>query len=135
MNFKLSAILLSIYLLFTQLGYGYVLHFCHDELSHVKSVYESTSINCCGDDASCCSFSHDNEADRCCENVTVTAEVDDNLIPQFDFDCQALYFSNCLSFDFKKFENKIEKPNYFLNSNPAHAPPLYVLYSQFIIYG
>jgi hypothetical protein len=93
------------------------------------------SSGCLGSKASCCSFSHDNEADRCCENVTVTAEVDDNLIPQFDFDCQALYFSNCLSFDFKKFENKIEKPNYFLNSNPAHAPPLYVLYSQFIIYG
>lgn len=135
MKFKLSAIILSFYLLFTQLGFGYVLHFCHNELSQVKSFYNTTPDDCCGETESCCAISIENDSDKCCDDVVVSADVDDNLIPQFDFHCQEIVSINKQAFDFQKFEKKIIKPFYFLNNHPAHAPPFYVLYSQFVIYG
>lgn len=135
MKFRLLAILLSFYLLFTQLGYGYVLHFCHNELSQVKSIYDTTKDSCCGETDTCCVIPDENDTDKCCDDVIVSSDVDDNLLPHFDFQCQAFILHKNNLFDFLKFENKIDKPVYFLNNHPAHAPPLYVLYSQFVIYG
>lgn len=135
MKLKLSAILLSFYLLFSQLGYGYVLHFCHDELSHVKTIFDNQRSTCCDTEDSCCSLKSNTSHEACCDDVIVRSDVDDNLLPDFKFGCQDFHIIEQFSFDFGLFENSISKPIYFLNNHPAHGPPLYVLFSQFIIYG
>ena len=131
----LLAILLAIYLMFVHVGFGYAFHFCHDQLQTISSTFETNAINndCCEESESCCA-STSNTHDDCCNDIIVTSDLDDNILPIFNFNCAFIgfptKFKTCLVHDLK-LETKKEKIS--LNP-PAHAPPLYELYSQRIFY-
>lgn len=140
MKFKGLAILLSIYLLFTQIGYGYVLHFCQNQLSSVKSLFETNTSDkdCCGELLVCCETIHEDKPsthDGCCNDIIIITDVDDNLPTFFDFDFQQVFFVVQSYLVFTEFFILKEKPLIFLINQPAHAPPLYALFSQRLFYS
>jgi hypothetical protein len=136
MQQKVLAILLAIYLMFAHVGFGYAFHFCQDELKTVASTFEieANDKDCCGVVESCCAVAHDTH-DGCCSDIVITADIDDNVLPDFNFAFACIDFLPLnRSFYEVALDLKAHKSKLYI-SPPAHAPPLYALFSQRIFYS
>jgi hypothetical protein len=131
---KSTSILLAIFILFSNLGLAFNVHYCEDRIASI-SLNTITSEPCLEDVKSCCATqpSHD----ECCSNKVIKAENkhDDFWSKSFKLDFQQIYLfekpfflakENLLSF------SKKEVPSFYCDSN---APPFYKLYCQLVLYA
>ncbi|NHN26515.1 hypothetical protein FIA58_012585 [Flavobacterium jejuense] len=130
---KSTSLLLAVFVLFSNLGLAFNVHYCHDELSAISVDYQFEEA-CIKKQNSCCEVV--NKHSECCSNkiVKVEKESDKALVTSFQFhlDCSILVAN--YSLDFPICEKTIENDflDFYCDSN---APPFYKLYCQLIFYA
>lgn len=116
----------------SNLGLAFNVHYCDDEIASITineaPTFEQTLDECCG------IIEKDSE---CCNDKVIKAEIksDQILVKSLSFDTDFIPFThdwNPLVF--------VSKNNFKLRDNltfycDAHAPPLYLLYSQYTFYA
>lgn len=131
---KSTSILLAIFILFSNLGLAFNVHYCEDKIASV-SLNTIVSEPCLEDVKSCCAMQSSHE--ECCSNKVIKAEKkhDDFWSKSFKLDFQQIFLfekplflakENLVSF------SKSESPSFYCNSN---APPFYKLYCQLVFYA
>ena len=129
---KCISLFLAFFLLFSNVGLAFNVHYCGDTIASVslKSDFSSpkTEENCCG---------IDEKENSCCKDKVVNFQKkSDNFIEKgFSFQSDAPFvvqeWNPFVSTAFQHFNgNKIT--TYFCDAN---APPLFKLYSQYIFYA
>ena len=128
---KNICILLTFFLLISQLGLAFNVHYCDDKIASItlNTVLPSKQIvdECCG---------VVEKDSKCCNDKIIKAEIksDQIIVKNMSFDADFLaivhdwkpliFVSN---FNYKHRDT----PTYYCD---AHAPPLYLLYSQYTFY-
>jgi hypothetical protein len=131
---------LGLFLLFTNTGFALHTHYCHVSMQTISSgiVIEFTNnVNCLNhtkeETANKCCGEHKNQENPCCEDSYLQANLDD-VVMQFDFQFQTIALpvaTLVLTAHFAEVPNQ----NVFLDyCCDAHAPPLYILFSQRLFY-
>ncbi len=131
MNFKkYTNVLLVFFLLVSNLGMSFNVHYCEDEIA---SVSINTATNSHEVEKDCCGIIE--KKSKCCKNkiiksnekfdqiTTKSFSVDYNIVNN---DWKPLVFTNAFNFQQKA------SISYYCNAN---SPPLYLLYSQYSFYG
>jgi uncharacterized protein with LGFP repeats len=131
MNFKkYSNVLLVFFLLVSNLGMSFNVHYCEDEIA---SVSINTATNSHEVEKDCCGIIE--KKSKCCKNkiiksnekfdqiTTKSFSVDYNIVNN---EWKPLVFTNAFNFQQKA------SISYYCNAN---SPPLYLLYSQYSFYG
>ena len=129
---KNISLLLTFFLLVSNLGLAFNVHYCDNEIASVTLntawALKDAEKDCCGEVET---------ASKCCKNKIIKAEVksdqiivkslsvDADYIPIYN-DWKPDFFTSV--FNFKTRENT----TYYCD---AHAPPLYLLYSQYTFYA
>jgi hypothetical protein len=133
MNFKKQiSVLLTLFLLVSNLGLAFNVHYCDDEIASITLNTTPASQDA---EADCCGIVERDS--KCCNDKIIKAEVkSDQIIVKglsvdADFisvmyDWKLMIFAS--AFNFKTRENN----TYFCD---AHAPPRYLLYSQYTFYS
>jgi len=131
MNFKkYTNVLLVFFLLVSNLGMSFNVHYCEDEIA---SVSINTATNSHEVEKDCCGIIE--KKSKCCKNkiiksnekfdqiTTKSFSVDYNIVNN---EWKPLVFKNAFNFQQKA------SISYYCNAN---SPPLYLLYSQYSVYG
>lgn len=131
MNFKkYTNVLLVFFLLVSNLGMSFNVHYCEDEIA---SVSINTATNSHEVEKDCCGIIE--KKSKCCKNkiiksnekfdqiTTKSFSVDYNIVNN---EWKPLVFTNAFNFQQKA------SISYYCNAN---SPPLYLLYSQYSFYG
>lgn len=131
MNFKkYTNVLLVFFLLVSNLGMSFNVHYCEDEIA---SVSINTATNSHEVEKDCCGIIE--KKSKCCKNkiiksnekfdqiTTKSFSVDYNIVNN---EWKPLVFTNAFNFQQKA------SISYYCNAN---SPPLYLLYSQYSVYG
>ena len=126
------SILLTFFLLVSNLGLAFNVHYCDDEiasitLSTVQSVQKAEK-DCCG---------IVEKDSKCCKNKIIKAEIksDQLIVKSLSFDADFLpvtYNWKPAVFASRIHFKKRDNLTYYFD---AHAPPLYLLYSQYTFYA
>lgn len=134
---KVNSILLALYLLVSTSGLAFNVHYCEGKIASVTSVFslsepceEPVETN----EKSCCKSETASHKD-CCSDETLKADTGDIVIKQLlvDFQLVAVLCNQlAVNLYFPFLQNKLQKIAYSCDSN---APPLYLLYSQYIYYA
>ena len=129
---KHTSILLAVLLLVSNLGLAINVHYCADEIA-------SITINVAPDSGKvvdeCCGIVE--EEPGCCNDKIIKAEIksDQIIVKSLSFD-PALY---SVTYDWKPkvfiSKNHFKQKNNSTYYCDANAPPLYLLYSQYIFYA
>jgi hypothetical protein len=133
MNFKKHiSILLTFFLLVSNLGLAFNVHYCDDEIASVTINTATSSkeaeADCCGiveRDSKCCNdkiIKAENKSDQV---IVKSLSVDAHILP-------ATYNWKPLVFVAKTILQKGDNQTYYCD---AHAPPLYLLYNQYTFYA
>jgi len=133
MNFrKHISLFLAFFLLVSNLGLAFNVHYCDDEIASVSihSVSNAQEI-----EKDCCGIVEKNS--KCCKNKIIKSNEKSDQITVTVFSVDAFY--NLAYNDWKPtvFTNKThfikrDIPTYYCDAN---APPLYLLYSQYTFYA
>lgn len=133
MKFKKQlCIILTFFLLVSTLGLVYNVHYCEDKVASVTLQYaaETTSAEqgCCGEVE---------KESKCCKNKIIKSDVksDQLLVKSLSIDSEyipILFNWNSLVFVSIPFCEPTETIAYYCDT---HAPPLYLLYSQYTFYA
>ncbi|HTO35261.1 MAG TPA: hypothetical protein VLZ72_03425 [Flavobacterium sp.] len=134
---KVNSVLLALYLLASTSGLAFNVHYCEGEIASITSIFsleEPCEIKPPQIEKSCCQIEDDSH-DSCCSDETLQADTGEVVLKQvyFDFDYFALILTsiqNIFSSEETLYEN-----NTTLYYCDANAPPLYLLYSQYIFYA
>ena len=129
---KHISILLTFFLLVSNLGLAFNVHYCDDEIASITintaPTVEQTLDECCG-------IIEKNS--ECCNDKVIKAEIksDQIIVKSVSFDVDFIPVTN----DWKP-ANYVSKNNFKQRDNltyynDAHAPPLYLLYSQYTFYA
>lgn len=131
---KCTALVLTLFILFSNLGLAFNVHYCHDKISGV-SISIDNKETCTEKVKMCCSIKK--QHDDCCSNKEVKTEkkTDNVLTKSFQLELQQYYLTSV--FD---SQNTIEVfdttttsfLSFYCDSN---APPLYRLYCQLVFYA
>ncbi|MEI7508859.1 MAG: hypothetical protein WCJ62_05270 [Flavobacterium sp.] len=133
MNFKKHiSLFLAVLLLVSSMGLAFTIHYCDNEIAAVSI---NTASNAQEIEKGCCGVVE--KESKCCKNkiiksheksdqITVRILALDTNYHWVCNDWKPIVFSNEFHFDTKAF------PSYFCD---AHAPPLYLLYSQYTFYA
>jgi hypothetical protein len=128
---------LSLFLLFTNTGFALHIHYCHGSMQTISSEFaldftKSNESSADHEEGACC-MSHDTSESPCCEDSYLQADLND-VVMQFDFHVQTMALpvaTLVLPAHFAEVPNQ----NIFLDyCCDAHAPPLYILFSQRLFY-
>jgi len=131
MNFrKYTNVLLVFFLLVSNLGMSFNVHYCEDEIASV-SINTATASHeiekdCCGvveKKSKCCKNKIIKSNEKFDQITAKSLSLDGNLISN---DWKPLVFLDTFN-----FQQKTPTPYYC----DANAPPLYLLYSQYTVYG
>jgi hypothetical protein len=120
--------------LLANLSLSFSVHYCNDEIASISFLYQNEEP-CIDEQTACCA--KQNTHDSCCSNKQTQVEriTGDVLIKTFHFNLQ---------FDIL---NAVWHPNFILNTSESftstisfyyfdsHAPPLYKLYCQLVLYA
>ena len=129
---KHISILLTFFLLVSNLGLAFNVHYCDNKIASITINSAPTSAKKVDE---CCGIVEENS--KCCKNKIIKAEIkaDQIIVKALSFDTGFLsvnydwkpsFFTP--NFNFKKRDNY----TYYCD---AHAPPLYLLYSQYTLYA
>lgn len=129
---KQISIFLAFFLLISNLGLAFNLHYCNNTLASIslKSIPDATDS-----DSGCCGTLE--KQSKCCNDKIIKSEnkVDQILVDLLSFnpvflvtfeEWKQMIFAETLHF------NKADTVSYYCDGN---APPLYLLYSQYTFYS
>lgn len=128
---KCFRVLLTSFLLVSHLGLAFNVHYCSDKIASI-SLNLAPKLSAKIDE--CCGVIESNSL--CCHDKIITSKdkSDHILVPTFIFECFIFsHVSNPNSVVFN-LESKVKDQVNFDFYFDAHAPPLYLLYSQYTFY-
>lgn len=131
---KSTSILLAIFILFSNLGLAFNVHYCKDKIAGVS--LSTIIIEPCQEDVkSCCALQSSH--DSCCSNKVIKAEEkkDVFLSGYSKIDFHKVYFIYNAVLPFIHENVVVSKKgviSFYCNSN---APPFYKLYCQLVLYA
>lgn len=128
---KHISILLTFFLLVSNLGLAFNVHYCDDKIVSVTlntaSCFHEAEATCCGEVE---------KESKCCHNKIIKTEIksDQIIVKSLSFDADFLlgtYDWKPVAFVSKINFKKRDTLTYYCDVN---APPLYLLYSQYTFY-
>jgi hypothetical protein len=132
---RFTAILLTTFILISNLGLAFNIHYCHNEIASVSLSFEQEES--CNENPNSCCASSDNHK-KCCSETTIKTDKksDDILVKSFQLDLQQ-FVANTQhwDFNFSKEIVSIKKNNLIENYSESNSPPLYKLYCQLVLYA
>jgi hypothetical protein len=131
------SVLLAFILLVSSGGWSLNIHYCGGEIASI-SAFEKNSNACCDHHVeldTCCALDIEEDEDGCCSDDILQVELEDvvveylktftlfqAILPDFSVTIFAVEYSS----------STIEQLHFYCDSN---APPLYLLYSQWVLYA
>lgn len=128
---KHISILLTFFLLVSNLGLAFNVHYCDDRLESISlrtaPVSEVTVDECCG---------IVEKESQCCNDKVIKAEIksDQIIVKTISFDASLLPITDYWKPEVFTFTNNFQQRGNFTYYCDANAPPLYLLYSQYTFY-
>ncbi|WP_392448323.1 hypothetical protein ACF3OB_03280 [Capnocytophaga canis] len=144
---RITSILLTIFILFSNSGWGFDLHFCQEQLTHIsfKYIYATDNEDICSSlSKDCCIIYDDNLSsseelhDECCDgDFFESSDYDNGKITTKSFEwhlypCVLTQISVAQPPFIITKKTKKSIPSFYVDSN---APPLYELYCQLVFYA
>jgi hypothetical protein len=132
------SMLLSIFILASNIGLALNVHYCHGKVSDVSFAYRTDSCAKIHTEKkqTCCATKAESHKKCCKDDVVKLQDKSDNIIVnsiQLDFAPMAeLTVWTPSAFQVEIQAIKSDSPSFYCES---HAPPLYKLYSQYIFYA
>ncbi|WP_281226698.1 HYC_CC_PP family protein [Flavobacterium aquiphilum] len=134
MNFKKHiSIFLAVLLLVSNVGLAFNVHYCGGEVS---SVSLNSTLPSLQSEKGCCEKKVTTKKDSCCKDkkIVFQKKTDNGIVKsfsfQFDYVCLVPEFQSVVFEEVSNFKNN-EPLAYYCDAN---APPLYKLYSQYLLY-
>ncbi|MEZ4852744.1 hypothetical protein [Flavobacterium sp.] len=131
---KLTAILLTVFILFSNLGLAFNVHYCHNEIASVSINFKQNET-CNATKNTCCS--NDDNHSKCCSDKVIKADekADNILVKSFQLDLQffVLQYSNWYKLT-TNIVSVIQK-KIIENYCESNSPPLYKLYCKLVLYA
>ncbi|WP_395061243.1 hypothetical protein [Flavobacterium sp.] len=129
---KHISIILAIFLLVSNVGLAFNVHYCDDV---VASVTLNSTSNSPEVEKDCCGIVE--KESKCCKNKIVkSSDKSDQLIEKSTTPTFDAFIVNkdwkYVVFNANFYHKNSETPTYYCNAN---APPLYLLYSQYTFYA
>lgn len=129
---KLTSVILIVFILFSNLGLAFNVHFCHDKIASVSFDFSTPE----GDDSNCCCIKKDVKKKCCSETTIKTDKKSDNfLLKSFSLDFEQFVAVEQFNFNFKEQIFSIESQKLIENYSESNSPPLYKLYCQLVFYA
>lgn len=134
---KHIALLLAFFLLVSNSGVAFNVHFCGDNIAAISSVFskEEVCVEPIQEEKSCCA-KVETDHKKCCSDKEVSLDDDSEkiVIKSISFDLNSVFVLTAwkpLLFDEVQLLTTTQNTDYYCDAN---APPLFKLYSQFIFY-
>ena len=129
---KHISVLLTVFLLVSNLGLAFNVHYCDNEIAsitiHSAPTVEQDIDECCGiveKDSKCCNDKIIKAEIKVDQIIVKIVSFDANFLP-ITYDWKPSFFTT--NVNFKQRDNV----TYYCD---AHAPPLYLLFSQYTFYA
>jgi hypothetical protein len=134
---KHISLLLAFFLLVSNSGLAFNVHFCGEKIAAISSVFsnEEVCVMPVKAEKSCCA--KEKETKKCCSDkkVNLESKAEKSIIKSVTFDFYSVFITN----DWKPivFSETLsiccpQNKDYYCDS---HSPPLYDLYCQFTLYA
>ena len=134
MKFKKHiSLFLAVLLLVSNVGLAFNVHFCGGEVS---SVSLNSTLPSLQSENGCCGKKVTTKKDSCCKDkkIVIEKKTDNGIVKsfsfQFDYVCLIPEFQCVVFEDVSNFKNN-QSLTYYCDAN---APPLFKLYSQYLLY-
>ena len=129
---KHISILLTIFLLVSNLGLAFNVHYCDDKIASV-TINRAPACEEVVDD--CCGIVE--KSSKCCNDKIIKAEIksDQILVKTLSFDAVFILVNNYWKPEFFTSNYNYKQRDSITYYCDAHAPPLYLLYSQYTFYA
>jgi len=136
---KCTALVLAFLLLVSNIGFAFNVHYCGGKIAGFSSIYtiEEVCKTVDNNDKTCCAKPSDDDK-GCCKNkkVQLQDKSDDIIIKSFSFNPGTPFIglseTHCYIIPEFIIKEVILEFNYYSDSN---GPPLFKLYSQYILYA
>jgi len=131
------SVLLAFFLLVSSGGWSLNIHYCGGEIASI-SAFEKNSNACCDhplEQDTCCASDIEEEEDGCCSDDILQVELEDVVVEylkNITFFQAILPDYSTIYFGVESTNTSIEQLHFYCDSN---APPLYLLYSQLVLYA
>lgn len=127
---KHISILLTIFLLVSNLGLAFNVHYCADEIASitVNEAPAKVKDECCG---------MVEKDSKCCNNKIIKAEIKSEqlIVNALSFDANFIAVTDSWKPQIFTSNYKCKQRDNATYFCDAHAPPLYLLYSQYTFYA
>lgn len=134
MKFKKHiSIFLAVLLLVSNLGLAFNVHYCGGKVS---SVSLNSTLPSFQSEKGCCEKKVTTKKDSCCKDkkIVIQKKTDNGIVKsfsfQFDYVCLVPEFQPVVFEEVSNFKNN-QSLTYYCDAN---APPLFKLYSQYLLY-
>lgn len=129
---KHISIFLTVFLLVSNLGLAFNVHYCDDE---IESITLSTAPASPEKVDQCCGIVEKDS--QCCNDKVIKAEIkaDQIIVKTLSFDANFIPVTDYWEPQFFTQNNNFKQRDIFPYYCDAHAPPLYLLYSQYTFYA
>jgi len=134
---KGTSVLLAFFLLVSSGGWSLNIHYCGGEIASI-SAFDKNSNACCDhhvDPDTCCALDIEEDEEGCCSDDILQMELEDVVVDYLNtitlFQAILPDFSTTL-FAVESSSTSIKQLQFYCDSN---APPLYLLYSQLVLYA
>ena len=137
MQFKKHIIVLLAFLvLVSNSGLAFNVHFCEDKIASITTVFSKEEVCVTPEKEDTCCAKLEKTHKKCCSDkeVNLKNKTEKVVVKSFlDADLFLFKITKEVLFYTSNFNNKkLEKTTYYSDAN---APPLYLLYSQYIFYA
>lgn len=130
---KSTSLFLAMFILFSNLGLAFNVHYCHDKVASISLDYQFKEV-CVEEVTSCCAVAKSHS--ECCSNkiVKVEKKTDKNVVTAFQVHLDVPALSKKQNIDCLSTESTIgnQPVPFYCDSN---APPFYKLYCQLVFYA
>ena len=143
MNLKKSiALLVAFLMLVSNAGFAMTVHYCGGKISSIAAGFNNESKETCETpkvkkEKACCAKEVEVNHKKCCSDKTVNLKgkaidiIAKTFTPEFTAPFMVPEFKSVV-FDFVPVSDAQKTPAYYCD---AHAPPLFKLYHQYILYA
>lgn len=128
---KQISVLLTFFLLVSNLGLAFNVHYCDDEIASISLRVAPAAIEKVDE---CCGIVEKDSG--CCNDKVIKAEIksDQIIVKSLSFDTNSIVFIEYWKPHFFTQNNILQQRNNTTYYCDAHAPPLYLLYNQYTFY-
>jgi hypothetical protein len=129
---KHITVLLTFFLLVSNLGLAFNVHYCDDEIASI-TINSAPSLQDVVDE--CCGII-EKEDSQCCNDKVIKAEIKSEqiIVKALSFDADFIVVNDYWKPQVFVSNNNLKQRDTLTYYCDAHAPPLYLLYSQYTFY-